>query len=52
MRIKTVQFGCPPLWRRAIVSSPVSFKWAAPDGKKVGTGWGFKDVFSGATLEP
>jgi hypothetical protein len=40
------------LWYRHDGWADGSVKWAAPEGKKVGTGWAFKDIFSGASLAP
>jgi hypothetical protein len=34
------------LWNRHDGRGDGSFTWAAPQGKKVGTGWMFNDVFS------
>jgi hypothetical protein len=35
------------MWYRHDGRADGSFRWAAPQGEKVGTGWTFKDVFSG-----
>ena len=35
------------LWYRHDGRDDGSFRWAAPEGKKVGTGWNFPQVFSG-----
>ncbi len=35
------------LWYRHSGREDGTFRWAAPEGKKVGTGWDFKQVFSG-----
>jgi hypothetical protein len=35
------------LWYRHVGGFDGTFKWAFPDGKKVGIGWAFKQLFSG-----
>jgi hypothetical protein len=34
------------LWNRHDGKNDSTFRWAAPTGKKVGTGWIFDDVFA------
>jgi hypothetical protein len=38
------------LWNRHEGRHDGTFRWAVPEGKKVGTGWVFRHVFSGAGL--
>jgi hypothetical protein len=47
MSITAVTFNDELMWYRHDGRSDGRFTWAAPEGKKVGTGWVFKDVFSG-----
>ncbi len=35
------------LWYRHDGRGDGSFRWAADEGKKVGNGWNFKNLFSG-----
>jgi hypothetical protein len=38
------------LWYRHAGYPDGSIRWGAPEGKKVGSGWAVKQVFSGARL--
>jgi hypothetical protein len=40
------------LWYRHDGSKDGSMKWAAPEGKKVGSGWALQKAFCGEILGP